>query len=188
MLLSLAACVGTDDPTIVSVAAKAGEPALLEAEPGADSLVHRWEVIKAPDGTEPRVPAGGASVEFTPPRRGTYVIDHWLEDRFSQYLTDHFVITASGAPPVAQLARVSTGTVGTTITFDGTASRSPEGLPLQFAWRLATRPRGSVAELTTLDTPTTMLTLDVAGAYDVQLEVFDGEQWSEVARTMFDAI
>ena len=69
------------------------------------------------------------------------------------------------------------------MTADGDPSLSPEGRPLAFHWRLAARPRGSVAALVSATDPTASFTPDVAGDYGLDLAVFDGELWSTTDAT-----
>ena len=47
-----------------------------------------------------------------------------------------------------------------------------------FQWRLAVRPESSTAMLSETEESTLTVVPDVAGEYQVELRVFDGELWS----------
>lgn len=76
------------------------------------------------------------------------------------------------AYPVAQIDCPGTSEPPIWVDLDGSGSTDPEGhLPLTYAWTLLSRPTGSQEDLTNLTTETTRLFTDVAGPYEVQLQV-----------------
>ena len=59
-----------------------------------------------------------------------------------------------------------------TISLDGSGSFDPSGLePLEFEWTLLDQPQGSASGLSEFILPTTSLYTDIAGRYEVQLQV-----------------
>jgi hypothetical protein len=102
----------------------------------------------------------------------------------SEGVSDDYVqsveIDVVGVPPKPVIVPGPPGTVGSTITADGSESYSPEELPLTFMWSLVTQPN-STAALSSTTMPTTSFIADVAGTYTLQLLVFDGELKSDPA-------
>lgn len=94
------------------------------------------------------------------------------------------------AYPVAEIACPGTSEPPIWVEFDGSASHDPEGhLPLTYAWTLLSRPIGSQESLTNAVSPTTRLFTDVAGPYEVQLQVTNAVGTvSAPARCLVDAI
>lgn len=89
-----------------------------------------------------------------------------------------------GAVPRA--GSLETG-VGATVLLDATASRDPDGdLPLSYSWRLAERPAGSAAALGSATDARTVVTLDVAGTYAVELVAFDATGLPSFAPSRLD--
>lgn len=174
--LALCAC-GTSNDVVRHVDAEATFPVRLTSEGGdvPDATIS-WTVVRQPESSHAAAP--DASELFTPDVRGGYVIDRWIHYGVSDDLTDEFVVSVAGAPPMAMITGSAQASVGVAVTLDGTASTSPEARPLTYAWRLATRPRDSVATLTSDSMPTTSLIVDKAGPYSIELSVFDGELWS----------
>ena len=64
--------------------------------------------------------------------------------------------------------------VGETVRLDGRPSLDPDGDPLSYRWRLATRPVGSAAALSASASAQPAFVADVAGTYVATLTVNDG--------------
>jgi len=180
--VALAGCA--DDPTIVRITASATEqvslsPGELEGVSDRDVEFH-WELSAKPDASTVAPPDGNAIALFTPDRRGTYVVDRWLRYGVSDRLTHQFVITVQGIAPLAAAEGNTAIAVGASVQLDASKSQSPEGLPLTYQWRLAERPRDSMAVLADSHAMTTTFVSDVVGDYAVELAVFDGQLWSEM--------
>lgn len=145
-----------------------------------DLTTFRWELVTAPDGSVTGGPHGDApTATFIPDLRGVYLVDRWLVEDLSERLTYHIIVTVAGVPPEATVRGDGSVGVGSAAMLDGASSRSIEGRPLTYRWRLATRPAASQAALGTIDALQTAVVPDVAGEYVVELAVFDGELWSD---------
>jgi hypothetical protein len=70
--------------------------------------------------------------------------------------------------------------VGATVSLDGSGSSDGEGDPLSYQWSLAAAPGGSTAELEGATTSSPRLVADLAGVYEVELVVNDGQVSSGV--------
>jgi hypothetical protein len=140
---------------------------------------YRWVLVAAPDASQAAAMSTMSNAEFRPDLRGNYVIDRWMRYGISEDLTHRFLVGAAGMRPVPMISRSGDAVVGAQVTLDASASSSPEGRMLTFAWRLQARPRDSAATLTDTQTPSTSFTVDKTGTFDVELAAFDGELWSE---------
>jgi hypothetical protein len=184
----LAGCGDVSAPTMV-VEAQATEVVRLESGvTGAPkSATVQWDLESTPAGSHAETPVDDVVGFFTPDLRGDYVLAGWLEDGLSSQLVVVYEVEAAGKAPVAKIAAPAIVAVGATVTADGTASASDEGLPLAFHWRLAVRPEGSTAELASSAAATTAFVPDLAGDYAVELSVSDGELAGEPKRAAITA-
>lgn len=91
-------------------------------------------------------------------------------------------------PPVADAGANRTVMVGVEVTLDGSGSTDPDGDSLSFAWSFVSRPDGSSASLSNVDTENPTFTPDVAGEYIVGLVVTDGTLESDPATVIITAV
>jgi hypothetical protein len=104
-----------------------------------------------------------------------------------------FLLSACGSDsdtksaPVANAGSNQSVPTGTLVTLDGSASSSSSGNALTYAWSFTARPVGSVAVLSNAAAIRPSFTADVAGAYVVQLIVYDGSMASTPASVTITA-
>lgn len=77
--------------------------------------------------------------------------------------------------PVAVAGTNQSVFTGEQVSLDGRASSDQDGNPLSYAWILASKPVGSLAEIVNAFSSMASLTPDVDGSYIVQLIVHDGK-------------
>jgi len=154
------------------------------------SLGHyRWELLEEPVTADLPTLFGDqtATIVILPPGRGIYVLDRWFVTAAAEQLSYHVVVTVEGVAPSATFTAPDTLALGQPAMFDGYSSSSPETRMLSYEWRLFTRPEGSMAAISDVSTPTTKLTPDLGGSYEIELRVFDGELWSKPATVALTA-
>jgi hypothetical protein len=128
--------------------------------------------------------SSAVATEFLPDVVGTYVVSLTVNDGVKTSNPDLVVITVSSdnLPPTADAGPDVAGEVGTRVALDGSGSRDPEGVALEYVWTLASTPSGSTLDQSDVYDGTTAsasIVPDKAGIYVLSLVVSDGISWSE---------
>lgn len=153
-------------------------------DPEGETLEATWQFVSQPSGsTLSAADIDGADTleaSFEPDVAGTWLIQLAVCD--SEPLCDTDTVTwevegaAGNNPPVADAGSDVSGTLGDTLSADGSASSDPDGDALTYAWTLDSAPTSSAlttADLSGADTATPSITPDVGGTYSLSLEVCD---------------
>ena len=107
---------------------------------------------------------------------GTYAIQLIVNDGVVDSGPDTVTITTINSPPVAGAGQDQTVFVTQSVLLNGNGSHDVDGDPLSFNWSFVSIPNGSRA---TLPNPTSSMPdflVDLAGTYQVQLIVNDGQE------------
>ena len=91
-------------------------------------------------------------------------------------------LARSNLAPTASVPRFLTARVSEEITLDGSESYDPEGVPLNFIWSLFAAPDG-FQRPTELSGSSIRFVATMAGVYEFELRVHDGERESPIARS-----
>lgn len=179
-LLAFAVSCGVGrDPEVVEVDDTGLDAVILREAADAPSVDERWELAELPSASDRDVVVErNGFVFFEPDVRGLYVVEHWLQLGVNTELTKRFIIDVPGLPGEPYFVVSGAHLVGLPMTADGADSKSPEGLPLSYQWRLAERPRASAAMLDNDVGSQISFVPDVAGQFVITLSVFDGQLWS----------
>ncbi|MCF8167199.1 MAG: PKD domain-containing protein [Rhodoferax sp.] len=149
-----------------------------------DALTYSWTLTSKPVGSFAALSSStSAKPSFTSDVAGTYVVGLTVNDGKVSSDTATVSITAAIAnvAPVANAGIAQNVDVGTTITFDGSASSDANNDPLTYAWTLTSSPAGSTAVLSSSTVAKPTFKADVAGTYVGTLTVNDGKVSSTAA-------
>jgi hypothetical protein len=149
------------------------------SDPNGDAITYNWEFVSRPEASraELKDPTTVNST-FRADVTGDYVVQLIVKDRWGKVSDPHNVTirALSNHPPTASADEVvSQFSVGDTVTLYGIGSNDPDGDPLTYRWEIISRPSGSGAVLSDVNSPEPSLMLDVLGGYAVQLVVNDGK-------------
>jgi len=144
------------------------------SDPDGNPLTFAWSFLSKPRAsTATLTSATTVTPTFVIDKAGSYTVQLTVSDG-QLTSTDTVVISTSNSAPVANAGPDQTGQVGTTLILDGSGSSDIDGNPLTYQWSIQSAPSGSTATLVNPTTVHPTLTLDVFGAYVVQLLVNDG--------------
>lgn len=157
-------------------------------DPLGGDLTYSWTVSTRPDGsslTGADLTGGDTDTAcFLPDAPGLFTLGLTVAAGPRVSAPDYVDVSAqtTNQVPVADGAALGAWSCSY-LSFDGTASTDPDGDALSYRWALLLGPEGSATPLgpeafddATLAMPT--LYADVAGTWYVELQVFDGEDWS----------
>ncbi len=150
-------------------------------DPDGDPLQYAWTLTARPVGSTAALDgAQTATPVLTPDLAGSYELSLVVSDGVLASDPDRAVVTAveGNAAPVAEAGPDLFAATGSTVTLDGSASFDSNGDPLNYAWSFIAVPVGSQV---LLDDPTLVrpsFVPDLAGTYELQLVVDDGQEAS----------
>ena len=155
------------------------EPVTLDGSKSSDvdgnTLYYSWSLVSKPSGSTASLSnASTPTPNLTTDRAGTYVAQLVVNDGLTSSQPDTVTISTLNTKPVVNAGPDQSGTVGTVIHLDGSASSDVDGDPLTYQWSLLSKPTISTTTLQNPTAVTPQFTLDKAGTYVVQLIVNDG--------------
>lgn len=159
--------------------AKVGDVITLNGSASSDAdgdqMLFIWSFRARPTGSAAALSNPNAvAPRFTVDKQGTYVVELKTFDGRATSAADTVSISTVNTAPTAAAGADRSGTIGSTVTLDGSASSDPDGDTITYAWTLTSKPVGSTAALTGANTVNPSITLDEAGAYVIRLQVNDG--------------
>ena len=158
---------------------RVGELATLNgaasSDPDGNALTYAWTITSRPSGSTAAL-TGATSVNpsFTADRAGSYVIQLVVSDGSLSSAAATVTISTRNSAPAASAGADQTARVGDTVMLDGRLSSDVDGDALTYAWRIVNAPAGSAASLSNASAVQPGLVIDVAGSYEVELIVNDG--------------
>ncbi|MDR1727511.1 MAG: hypothetical protein LBT74_06235 [Acidobacteriota bacterium] len=148
-------------------------------------LTYAWELVEKPAGSAAELSDPAAvTPTFVVDLPGSYKFRLVASDRFMAGDPDLVEVSTMTLAPMADAGRAQRVAVGETVHLDGGGSRGLNGLPLDYAWALASKPAGSAAELHDADTARPWFVADVPGDYVAQLTVSDASPAASAPATV----
>jgi hypothetical protein len=143
-------------------------------------LTYQWSFVSKPTtSTATLTTPASVTPQFTIDKPGTYVVQLIVNDGTVASAADTVTISTLNSKPVANAGTDQSGTVGTTITLDGSQSTDVDGDTLSYQWALTNKPTNSTATLSDPTAVNPTFLLDKPGTYTAQLLVHDGTIASE---------
>ena len=156
-------------------------------------ITFSWSLIYKPSNSAAALDsATSVRPKFTADQPGTYVWGLVVNDGQVNSATSTVTVTAApvNAAPVAN-AGPSQNVVllqnGTPVTLNGGASSDADGNPLTYKWSMVSKPKNSVAALSSATAVSPTFTADKVGTYVAVLVVNDGKLDSAVSSTSVTA-
>lgn len=159
------------------------------SDPEGAALTYDWSVASSPEGSglgpDDIFNGNTVTASVVPDVGGIYVIglvvsdgENWSEPSYCTLNVD-----SGDDPPVADAGDSTTLSPCTDEKYqlDGYGSYDPEGNDLSYQWALISAPAGSSAGPDSFSDATIanpVFVWDKAGAYTIELRVYDGAQWS----------
>jgi hypothetical protein len=147
-------------------------------DPAGQPLTYEFRLTQRPLGSQALITAEGSKARFMPDRGGLYEVGLKVRNAttISEEVTRTIVVEPPrNRPPTANAGRDRGQRLGEEVLLDGSLSSDPDGDELSFAWRMLSKPEGSLAEIEDANQMIARFLPDEEGNYEIELEVSDGE-------------
>jgi hypothetical protein len=140
-----------------------------------DPLNFAWSFVSRPSGSTASLDdASLVTPSFVVDLSGTYVLQLVVDDGIVSSAPDTVTISTQNAPPAAEAGPDQTVFVGSLVQLDGSGSTDLEGAALTYVWSFLSKPTASTASLDDASAVMPSFTVDLPGAYTLELVVNDG--------------
>jgi len=162
--------------TIGTTITLGSDPQRPSWDPDGDPITYAWTILTKPGGSNAALSdSSSATPTFIADKHGNYEVQLIVTDFWGTSSDpDTVVISFTNVPPVANAGSGGSGTVGTLITLDGSASKDDNCDPLTYLWSFTMVPSESSATIANPVAEVTSFKPDLPGLYLVQLTVSDG--------------
>ncbi|MGC8845475.1 MAG: PKD domain-containing protein, partial [Candidatus Hydrogenedens sp.] len=154
-------------------------------DPEQDPITYSWEIISKPvESMIGLINSVEPAFTFTPDRKGTYEIQVIISDAWGGNTSCVITTEITNQRPVAVIQSETQSFINTPVSLSAESSYDPDGDVIKdYQWTIISKPQGSFAQLSNPTGVTTQLIPDKHGNYQVQLQIYDGNMWSNPAIT-----
>ncbi len=144
-------------------------------DPDGDQINYSWRLISKPfDSTQYLRNANTANPILIPDFPGTYIAQLIVSDGFAQSEPDTIVIEVINRLPEIIIKGPQKDRPRNVVTLDASSTMDPDGDPVDFLWKLVTKPNNSQVSLQGVLSSIVTITPDVLGKYEFMLYISDG--------------
>jgi hypothetical protein len=164
------------DQAVISLGTTIHLNGVQSYDPDGDTITYTWSLAQIPTGSAATLSnASAVAPTFTADVQGTYVATLVVRDTHGALSdADSVTVSFTNVKPVANDGGNQAGSVGQSITLNGSRSLDANFDRLTYRWAFVSKPSSSVAALTNPAGAVTQFTADRAGTYIVSLVVNDG--------------
>jgi len=147
-----------------------------------------WQVKQAPTASKATLTNADALLsEFVPDVAGSYQFELTVTDNQQQQAASTWQVqvqdaTSNSLPEAIIIADTQLQQPAKAIALSGRASQDPDQSQLSYQWRLIQQPAGSRGSFSAATAMDSNFTADMAGRYQIELQVTDAAQQSAVSR------
>ncbi len=145
-----------------------------------DALTYRWSVLSPDDSSNISLTdADSAFPTVSIDDNQTYQIQLVVNDGREDSSADVVLLSFENAAPVANAGPDMAGDLNQTVTLDGSGSYDLDGDTLTYQWSFVEGSGNNTVELSDPNAVNPSMLLQEEGYYRLELQVFDGIEWSE---------
>jgi len=152
-------------------------------EKSGSEIHYHWTIINAPDGSQTSLDEEekkSVNPSFVPDLDGTYEFELEIStEENGEKITSKQEVTvvanSGNVKPMAETLSNFETSKNSSVKLDASFSRDANGDELTYAWRVKTSPAGSAPTLSGATDEKPTLDVDIAGDYEIELIVNDGE-------------
>jgi PKD domain len=165
-------------PQSAALAAIVNLDGSASSDANGDTLTYAWSLESKPVGSAAALSfSTNVKPNFIPDLAGNYVFNLVVNDGRLSSPAATVTVSVTGLStnrkPGVQLVHTPSEIVGTLYTLDASGSSDPDGDPITFLWTILQKPAGSNAALSSPTAAKPNFTPDVAGQYQIRIDVSD---------------
>ena len=149
---------------------------------GTGNLEFAWKFLSKPATSNISITESlTMKPRFTPDIEGEYILELKVKDSEGKSTVTTVRIVVENSIPVANAGLNQSLHLGKVVYLDGSGSLDLDGDTLNYSWSMTSKPIGSTAILSSVNTFNPTFFADVNGIYELSLEVSDGYTSSTVS-------
>ncbi|MCX8064573.1 MAG: PKD domain-containing protein [Candidatus Hydrogenedentes bacterium] len=140
-----------------------------------DNLIFRWQLISRPFHSLAYIKdSNTATPLLIPDVPGEYIIEFKVSDGLLSSDPIYITVNVVNRPPLPNISGLNKVHPKNIVILDASGTQDLDGDPLEFLWRLTSKPNGSKTTLQYIFDSSISFTPDLLGLYEVTLYISDG--------------